>query len=404
MTWTGEEESNLVDPTGGLGLGRSQSEPSGMPMNDQAAAETAAMYAQVAAKNASALANYVQYLWHQIGTLNSKVTELEEWKKKTLQEVKTLREEQKRLRNKLGEAAPSQPSLERANTVPVSLAEHVVPSPTSGSVPVPAPSLERAKSQPEAARNQESKTEADLEAKSGAHLPPAPPGLEEMSFKKEDADGKDLKKDSELDDDRDASTLSGISSMWSPGDYDAALSKEGVKVERSTDELYECAEWKIAHLSKKLKECMGRALVSSSFKAWGFEDLRLMVCPDGKETTKGPRSRRQKQLYNSKVSDGPLEGCLKLKVPQSVKLEYMLKIGDETKGPFQHNFEESIVTVWTELGIDFLKKVDADQSLTVSVLIKDPKHTMWSDVKAVPGESVGRVDPTTDDDAKPSAA
>jgi len=149
---------------------------------------------------------------------------------------------------------------------------------------------------------------------------------------------------------------------------------EGVHVTPTTVDGVDCenAEWRIGHLSTKLKGCMGRALVSSPFSAWGLEDLRLMVFPDGKEVSKGPRSRRQKELYAKKVSEGPLEGCLKLKVPACPPphvLEYYLKIGNTRKGPFNHNFAESTVNGCLDFGIDWLKQVDADQSLTVGVEI-----------------------------------
>ncbi|CAE6966335.1 unnamed protein product, partial [Symbiodinium natans] len=70
------------------------------------------------------------------------------------------------------------------------------------------------------------------------------------------------------------------------------------------------------------------ALVSPPFNAAGLEELRLMVFPEGKETTKGPRSKRQRELYSKKVNEGPLEGCLKLKVPScppQLELHYFLK-------------------------------------------------------------------------------
>ncbi|CAK0909384.1 unnamed protein product, partial [Prorocentrum cordatum] len=94
----------------------------------------------------------------------------------------------------------------------------------------------------------------------------------------------------------------------------------------------EIAEWRIGHLPSKLKGCMGKALVSPPFTAAGHEDVRLMVFPEGKDAAKGPRSKRQKELYAKKVSEGPLDGCLKMKfVPEdgSLVLEYYLSVGSE---------------------------------------------------------------------------
>merc|ERR1719189_3889 len=132
----------------------------------------------------------------------------------------------------------------------------------------------------------------------------------------------------------------------------------------------EVAQWRIGQLSTKLRGCMGRALVSSPFSMWGLEDLRLMVFPDGKEVAKGPRSRRQKEAYAKKVSEGPLEGCLKLKVPDCPAphiLEYYLRIGPCRQGPFKHNFSESTVNGCLDFGIDWLKQVEPDLSLIVTV-------------------------------------
>merc|ERR1712100_247933 len=104
-----------------------------------------------------------------------------------------------------------------------------------------------------------------------------------------------------------------------------------------------------------------------------MEDVRLMVYPDGKENrTKGPRSRRQKEVYAKQVTEGPLDGCLKLKVPQDPAvsvLELYLSVGKHRVGPFKHNFENQNILSWVDFGINWLEQVDADQSLTVGVEI-----------------------------------
>lgn len=136
---------------------------------------------------------------------------------------------------------------------------------------------------------------------------------------------------------------------------------------------FECAEWRIGQLSIKLRGCMGRALVSSPFSAAGLEELRLMVCPDGKDVAKGPRSKRQKELYAKKVLEGPLDGCLKLKVPScppDLELKYFLKVGSCRKGPFTHNFSENTVGGCDDFGVDWLAQLDSDLSLVVSVEIE----------------------------------
>ncbi|CAE8701904.1 unnamed protein product, partial [Polarella glacialis] len=149
---------------------------------------------------------------------------------------------------------------------------------------------------------------------------------------------------------------------------------EGVHISTVTVQGLECerAEWRIGQLTTKLRGCMGRALVSSPFSAFGLQDLRLMVCPEGKEAAKGPRSKRQKELYTKKVAEGPLDGCLKLKVPDSpagLELQYFLKVGSSRRGPFRHYFSENTVSGCDDFGVDWLKELDPDCSLTVCVEI-----------------------------------
>lgn len=102
-----------------------------------------------------------------------------------------------------------------------------------------------------------------------------------------------------------------------------------------------------------------------------------MVFPEGKELTKGPRSKRQRELYAKKVNEGPLDGCLKIKVPScpsETELQYFLKVGTSRKGPFRHNFAENTVSGCDDFGVDWLKQLEADGSLLVCVeFVKEAK-------------------------------
>jgi len=158
---------------------------------------------------------------------------------------------------------------------------------------------------------------------------------------------------------------------------------EGVTVSVGEVEGTPCmlAEWRIGHLSSKLRQCMGRALVSSPFSVAGLQDLRLMICPDGKEGgfRRGPRSRRQKELYAKKVSEGPFrDGWLQLKAPNSFdqhapqEIKYYMKVGDKRMGPFEHNFSESTISGCEDFGVDWLTQLEPDASLTVCVEIVGP--------------------------------
>eukprot|EP00927_Polykrikos_kofoidii_P068165 TRINITY_DN63533_c0_g1_i1.p1 TRINITY_DN63533_c0_g1~~TRINITY_DN63533_c0_g1_i1.p1 ORF type:complete len:403 (-),score=80.42 TRINITY_DN63533_c0_g1_i1:95-1261(-) len=323
-------------------------------------ATSAAWHADIAAKQAASLAQWVQYLWNQVATLQHKVTELEDWKKKALDEMSKLRLEHKILRRKVlpdAEASDEVPHTPKAKSSPLLLAEHVgdACSNLSSGAPSPIPfKRKQKKATTEGAVNANGAKKTD-------DLGP-PPGLEDQ-VEKED-----------LISNQAASDGSGLESASPRFVVVDEGHLEGVHVERGVVDFTECecAEWRIGHLSAKLKNCMGRALVSSPFSAWGLEDLRLMVFPDGKEVAKGPRSKRQKDQYSRKVTEGPLEGCLKLKVPDCPAphiLEYYLKIGTIRKGPFRHNFAESTVNGCADFGIDWLRQVDGDQSLTVTVEI-----------------------------------
>eukprot|EP00440_Ansanella_granifera_P012871 gb/GFBE01013982.1/.p1 GENE.gb/GFBE01013982.1/~~gb/GFBE01013982.1/.p1 ORF type:complete len:384 (+),score=79.36 gb/GFBE01013982.1/:1-1152(+) len=345
----------------------------------QNAAHIAAFQADVAAKHAQTLAQWTNHLWRQIAVLQRKVDELEDWKKKTLDDMSRLRFEHKVLRRQVypdgleeEQALPS-----KAKSLPLLLADHVDVA---------------------GAGSKTSKgKKAGLTPVSAASMRP-PPGLEAV-FDKSDANGAKqvrfaaptgeavalqsarLASEPGLGVRSEASGLSDVSittaSSFMTGDStvtdDGPL--EGIHVSAGTtaDGIpCQTAEWRIGHLSTKLKGCMGRALVSSPFSAFGLEDLRLMVFPDGKEPVKGPRSRRQKELYTKKVTEGPLEGCLKLKVPECPPphiVEYFLHIGSVRCGPFKHNFGENTVNGCLDFGIDWLKQVEPDQSLMVKVEI-----------------------------------
>lgn len=280
-------------------------------------ADVAAKHAASTASHATILAQWVQHLWGKHEELQAKVKELEDWKKRTLEDMRKLREEHKQLRKRFGgpsDADDAVPGVKKAVTAP-------------------------------------SMSGGFGDGFSG------PPGLAPPAATTPTGEGED-----------DETPVS------CEGGEKALKENDGVVVKEAAVDGASCerAEWRIGSLSVKLRGCMGRALVSPPFSAWGMEDLRLMIYPDQKESATGPRSRRQKDLYNKKVSDGPLDGCLKLKVPNCPAphvLKYYLTVGsaDTRKGPFEHNFSECTVSDPAEFGMDWLSQVDADGGLSVSV-------------------------------------
>jgi hypothetical protein len=295
------------------------------------AAAQAHYQANVAAENAAGLAQWVQHLWGQVAHLQSKVTELEDWKKKALEDVRKLRDEHKVLKRRVLGVAGDDKALEEATA----------PSPVG---------MVRAKTAP-------------LRGKDGG-LSPVTVDTS-LSLMSSETDYRGTSGGSDI------APISDFSALEFDG---GEGSHEGIQVKVATVDGSSCerAEWKIRHLSTKLRGCMGRPLVSPPFSASGLDGLRLMVSPDGKEcSTKGPRSKRQRDLYTKKIMEGPLEGCLKLKVPsgECCELEYYLKVGSVRCGPFKHNIAEDTVLGCDNFGVDWLKQVDADSSLTVSVEI-----------------------------------
>lgn len=276
-------------------------------------ASTAAFHADIAVQNAARLAYCVQCLQLTIADLRHKISDLEQWKKTALEDVRKLREEHKEIQicliRRLGRDASGLPA--KSKSAPNMLLEadsrEAEPSPSPSSL--------------------------------------LPHGQSFSSFTGFDADTEG-------------------------GNFEGIVVVEG-QVDGSP-----CvrAEWRIGNLSMKLRGCKGRALVSSPFAAAGLQDLRLMVCPDGKDGVGNDRrSRAQKELYVKKVTEGPLDASLRLKAPSSSsvngpsEIQYFLKVGSKRMGPFRHNFAENTVSGCDSFGVDWLRQLDSDQSLLVCV-------------------------------------
>lgn len=131
-------------------------------------------------------------------------------------------------------------------------------------------------------------------------------------------------------------------------------------------------QWKIGRFSSQLRSAMGRAVVSTAIEMWNLQDMRIMIEPD--KTEKGPRSRREKELYQKRVSEGPLDGFLKLKIPDGPQeqLEFWVEVGEHVSGPHRHDFSEAAMFSWHEQGLDWIKEIQEDGSLTVAIRVAEP--------------------------------
>jgi len=291
-------------------------------------ASTAAYHADVAAKHAASLAQWVQYLSAALGHLQGKVTELEEWKGQALVETRRLREEHRILRQRVLEEEAAASPTQRGG----SSDEEALATP---------PGL--------VARSSADDKDAAAASNSPSESPQklVSPSCSSSAF-----------------------SIPSVPSASSVTEMDALGKDEGVQVTSAALDGLECerAVWRIGHLSMKLRGCMGRALVSSPFRTLGLDDVRLMVCPDGKDPAPG-KNRRQKELYTKRITEGPLDASLKLKIPNCpspCEIRYYLTVGSARRGPFIHNFSETTVSECGDFG-DWLGQLDEDKSLTISL-------------------------------------
>jgi len=290
-------------------------------------AQAAAAHAETLAGHAHALAQWVQKLYGQQQSLQEKVNELEDWKKKTLEEMRRLREEHKNLRKKFGPDDPVQ----------------IVELKKAQAVTLPPPQSEKW---------------VTLDKT-------APLRLENISEAKEVLAASSERVGLER-----TNTGNYVDGSDEPN--------EGVK---TTDELVEGAAvkrttWRIGHLSVKLRGCMGRALVSPPFESWGMKDLRLMLFPDLKQNQN--RDRKAKELYQKKVTEGPLDGSVKLKVPETLEqpvLTYCFTLGSQPKDGSlwkSHDFSQLSVSEQVPFSENWLQELEKDGTLVVTVDIVNP--------------------------------
>jgi len=354
-------------------------------------AANCALHADYLATHTVELAGWVKYLENKCSLLQSKVNELETWKEQTSKHLKILRNEHNALKRHVKEEEEKQlPStwdtldaqhMTRAKLSPVSVPVPEITTPTTtGKIPESHPHLPppQSPSPPLVLEEPGDSQYTPPQSALGLTEPKAPPGLPPPqqgpvmnSYEADAAMGP--QPNTTLQDEVLQPPSLGRSTSQDELKEEGAV--EGIKMTTAFDEISQRpmmkAEWRIGHLTTKLRGTMGRALVSPTFQAYGIPAIRLLVCPDAKEASKGPRSKKQKENYAKKVSDGPLEGCLKLKVPSCPKpyvIEYYLKVGSVRFGPYSDNFSECIVSPPRELEVDWLKEVDtSDNSLTVEV-------------------------------------
>jgi hypothetical protein len=321
-----------------------------------AAAAAAAMHSASQNFNAMQLWQWVHNLQRENDELQRKVKELEQWKIRTLEEMRDLRKIQQSLKKRIGPSADEDREIEKP---PPGLKKTISPAPDN------APDLSKISSPPglEPPSNSPPSYSADANEEllrtytAPARLTQAEP----LSV---------LVAEDEVNPRPKLEPRPSLESICTEG----ILSQEGVITKPSDRGIR--AEWRIGHLSAKLRRCMGKQLVSPAFEAFDMTDLKLMISVGDSDDSAAARNRKTKEQYNKKVTEGPLDARMKLKVPCSkppyTKMTYRFMVGDKEENqttPITHDFSESTVSNAAEFGCDWLAEVDGDCGITVSVEI-----------------------------------
>jgi len=133
--------------------------------------------------------------------------------------------------------------------------------------------------------------------------------------------------------------------------------------------------WSIEDLRSKLRDSMGRPLVSPPFSVSGLCNLRFIVFPDARDLVRNARSRERKGVYANMIKKGPLYGSLKLKadcLEVAASLSFYLTVGSVRRGPFTYDFSESAIHGCDDFDVDWLQQIEAGTgNLCVSAEIVD---------------------------------
>jgi hypothetical protein len=257
----------------------------------------------------------VPYLGHQVVELTNRVAELETWRLQTMSTIRSLRDQLKTLQSKTSGAVLAPTGLVAFEQ---KTSEAWAPPTRICTAPPSVPVLR------------------DSSADEGC--PSAPRGSEE-----------------------------GLRVYKSSMDIDSGL--DGLQTQVDTMRV----EWNIRNFFTKLKQGMGRPLVSPPFDLWGLEQVRLMVLPMAQESS-GPRSRKEKEQFTKMLSDGPVDAALMLKVPNARQclVKYHLGVGKQNAGPYECDFSNTAIDNRGSFGINWRFEVDKDSSITVSMEMLPP--------------------------------
>jgi len=136
-------------------------------------------------------------------------------------------------------------------------------------------------------------------------------------------------------------------------------------------------EWHVRQFRARLRQSLGKPLVSPSFDIGGFQDVRLLFFPkvaESKFAGEGVRGKTQKAKYLKMISNGPVYGELKMKVPSTGagKVRFSIIAGALRAGPFECDFSQQTVQSVDGFDVDWLSLLHSDcDSMTIGLEMAD---------------------------------
>jgi len=134
------------------------------------------------------------------------------------------------------------------------------------------------------------------------------------------------------------------------------------------------ATWNVVQIRRRLRQKLGKPLVSPCFSLGPLNDIRLLLFPKfANEKAESAQGKHQRSRYLKMVSQGPLACELKLKIPcpDATTVKFFVTLVGVTnrfrEGPFECNFADKTVHGFGKFDMNWLSEVC---SRTDSVVIE----------------------------------
>lgn len=124
------------------------------------------------------------------------------------------------------------------------------------------------------------------------------------------------------------------------------------------------ATWKVEQIRRRLRQKLGKPLVSPCYSFGPLSDIRLLLFPKfANDKVDGAHGKNQRSRYLKMVNQGPLTCELKLKIPcpdaTTVKF-FVTLVGAKNsfrEGPFECNFADKTVHGFGQFDMNWLSEV-----------------------------------------------